>query len=94
MEGSLCLSFISGWSFCPLTLFAHVCPSGNPKGAMITHRNIVSDASGFVKVTEVNFWDAAIFLYVHWVAVGLENESGKGRGEMPLVLLSPVPVGE
>ncbi|XP_054576115.1 long-chain-fatty-acid--CoA ligase 1 isoform X4 [Eptesicus fuscus] len=26
--------------------------TGNPKGAMITHRNIVSDSSAFVKVTE------------------------------------------
>ncbi|WP_409415242.1 AMP-binding protein, partial [Escherichia coli] len=26
--------------------------TGNPKGAMITHRNVVSDCSAFVKVTE------------------------------------------
>lgn len=52
---------------------------------MITHRNIVSDASGFVKVTEVNFWDVAISLHVHWLTLGLENESGKGRGEMTLL---------
>ncbi|PNI43481.1 ACSL1 isoform 10, partial [Pan troglodytes] len=26
--------------------------TGNPKGAMVTHRNIVSDCSAFVKATE------------------------------------------
>uniref|UniRef100_A0A8C2PGP2 Long-chain-fatty-acid--CoA ligase n=1 Tax=Capra hircus TaxID=9925 RepID=A0A8C2PGP2_CAPHI len=29
--------------------------TGNPKGAMITHRNIVSDCSAFVKITENTF---------------------------------------
>uniref|UniRef100_A0A8D1X653 Long-chain-fatty-acid--CoA ligase n=2 Tax=Sus scrofa TaxID=9823 RepID=A0A8D1X653_PIG len=29
--------------------------TGNPKGAMITHRNVVSDCSAFVKVTEKTF---------------------------------------
>lgn len=29
--------------------------TGNPKGAMITHRNIVSDCSAFVKMTETAF---------------------------------------
>uniref|UniRef100_A0A663F377 Arachidonate--CoA ligase n=1 Tax=Aquila chrysaetos chrysaetos TaxID=223781 RepID=A0A663F377_AQUCH len=28
--------------------------SGNPKGAMLTHGNVVADFSGFLKVTEVN----------------------------------------
>lgn len=27
---------------------------GNPKGAMLTHGNVVADFSGFLKVTEVN----------------------------------------
>lgn len=29
-------------------------PPGNPKGAMLTHGNVVADFSGFLKVTEVN----------------------------------------
>lgn len=28
--------------------------SGNPKGAKLTHGNVVADFSGFLKVTEVN----------------------------------------
>lgn len=32
--------------------------SGNPKGAMLTHGNVVADFSGFLKVTEVNKVDS------------------------------------
>uniref|UniRef100_A0A6I8SPM5 Long-chain-fatty-acid--CoA ligase n=1 Tax=Xenopus tropicalis TaxID=8364 RepID=A0A6I8SPM5_XENTR len=34
--------------------------TGNPKGAMLTHGNVVADFSGFLKVTEVNTreWDS------------------------------------
>uniref|UniRef100_A0A2K5RZE2 Long-chain-fatty-acid--CoA ligase n=1 Tax=Cebus imitator TaxID=2715852 RepID=A0A2K5RZE2_CEBIM len=37
--------------------------TGNPKGALITHRNVVSDCSAFVKMTEVTFGDLVIFLH-------------------------------
>uniref|UniRef100_A0A8C1W9G8 Arachidonate--CoA ligase n=1 Tax=Cyprinus carpio TaxID=7962 RepID=A0A8C1W9G8_CYPCA len=32
-----------------------VCPSGNPKGVMLTHGNVVADFGGFLKVTDVIF---------------------------------------
>lgn len=53
-----------------------MCSTGNPKGALITHRNIVSDCSAFVKATEVTFWDVVIF--PHWLTLVLENESAEG----------------
>uniref|UniRef100_A0A8C9EZV0 Long-chain-fatty-acid--CoA ligase n=1 Tax=Pavo cristatus TaxID=9049 RepID=A0A8C9EZV0_PAVCR len=34
--------------------------TGNPKGAMLTHGNVVADFSGFLKVTEVNTTDVHI----------------------------------
>ncbi|XP_060033731.1 long-chain-fatty-acid--CoA ligase 6 [Erinaceus europaeus] len=34
--------------------------TGNPKGAMLTHGNVVADFSGFLKVTEVNKVDSLI----------------------------------
>lgn len=30
-----------------------VSPSGNPKGAMLTHENVVADAAGVMKAFEV-----------------------------------------
>ncbi|KAB0406381.1 hypothetical protein E2I00_001850 [Balaenoptera physalus] len=48
--------FLSGtWNFCPLTLFCSYAFTGNPKGALITHRNVVSDCSAFIKMTEGAF---------------------------------------
>ncbi len=29
-------------------------PTGSPKGAMLTHGNVVSNCSAFIKVTEVS----------------------------------------
>jgi len=29
-------------------------PSGNPKGAMLTHGNIISNTAAFIRITEVN----------------------------------------
>ena len=37
--------------------------SGNPKGAMLTHGNVVADFSGFLKVTEVNKVDFLMQVY-------------------------------
>ena len=71
-------STILGWNFCLLTLFRSYVSPGNPKGAMITHRNVVSDCSAFVKMTEVNFWERAIFPCFQWLASGLKNEGGHG----------------
>lgn len=31
-----------------------VSPSGNPKGAMLTHENVVADAAGVMKAFEVH----------------------------------------
>uniref|UniRef100_A0A8C0H133 Arachidonate--CoA ligase n=1 Tax=Chelonoidis abingdonii TaxID=106734 RepID=A0A8C0H133_CHEAB len=45
-RGKRCGSFINAVLF----LFSFF--SGNPKGAMLTHRNVVADFSGFLKVTE------------------------------------------
>lgn len=41
------LKLLADLPFCFLFL-------GNPKGAMLTHGNVVADFSGFLKVTEVN----------------------------------------
>ncbi|KAJ8335894.1 hypothetical protein SKAU_G00392360 [Synaphobranchus kaupii] len=30
--------------------------TGNPKGAMLTHRNVVSNCAAFIKITEGRFW--------------------------------------
>lgn len=49
--------FTSSLSLPELLLEHLFFPLGNPKGAMITHRNIVSNMSAFVKATEVNFAD-------------------------------------
>uniref|UniRef100_A0A671W7L2 Arachidonate--CoA ligase n=1 Tax=Sparus aurata TaxID=8175 RepID=A0A671W7L2_SPAAU len=43
------------WSFINLSFLWCVCAlSGNPKGAMLTHGNIVSNCSAFIRVTEVH----------------------------------------
>ena len=78
------MSIILGWSFCPLTLFCSYVFTGNPKGALITHRNVVSDCSAFIKMTEVNFGDIVIFLHIHWLASGLKNEGGN---KSPTIML-------
>ena len=78
-------SAILGWSFCLLTLFCSYVSPGNPKGAMITHRNIVSDCSAFVKITEVNLGERAIFPCIQWLASGLKNEGGQG----PTIMFGP-----
>uniref|UniRef100_A0A452UCU4 Arachidonate--CoA ligase n=1 Tax=Ursus maritimus TaxID=29073 RepID=A0A452UCU4_URSMA len=62
--------------------------SGNPKGALITHRNIVSDCSAFVKITEVNFGDIVIFLRVPWLCVMLCHGAKIGffQGDIRLLM--------
>lgn len=39
-------------------------PLGDPKGAMLTHRNIVSNMSAFVKATEVKLADKSFKVLV------------------------------
>uniref|UniRef100_A0A3B4BYA2 Long-chain-fatty-acid--CoA ligase n=1 Tax=Pygocentrus nattereri TaxID=42514 RepID=A0A3B4BYA2_PYGNA len=54
--GDICFSFVSQPPHADD--LAIICftsgTTGNPKGAMLTHRNIVSNVSAFVKMTEVN----------------------------------------
>uniref|UniRef100_A0A8C9L7D2 Long-chain-fatty-acid--CoA ligase n=1 Tax=Pavo cristatus TaxID=9049 RepID=A0A8C9L7D2_PAVCR len=38
--------------------------TGNPKGAMLTHGNVVADFSGFLKVTEVNTTDDVLISFL------------------------------
>lgn len=53
----LCLrslwKFPTEFSIKAVFLYLYLFP-GNPKGAMLTHGNVVADFSGFLKVTEVN----------------------------------------
>lgn len=64
-----------------LVMFS-VCSAGNPKGAMITHQNVVSDCSAFVKVTEVNL-GGIIFPHINALALGLQSGSTKVTAHHP-----------
>lgn len=50
----LCLSVWLSFCFFFLTFCLSLSLAGNPKGALLTHRNIISNISAFTKITEVN----------------------------------------